>query len=58
MILEGHKLRIGNAEYPVSKMLPDDSQEFTLPINSTTKKIELVSPTCFVVLESDIPLNQ
>jgi beta-glucuronidase len=58
MILEGHKLRLGNAEFPVSKMFPGQSQEFTLPLNTTSKKIELISPTGFVVLESDIPLNQ
>ncbi len=54
MTLEGHKLRVGNAEFEVAKMLPGESHEFSLPLNAASKKLELVSPTGFVILETII----
>lgn len=52
MILEGHKLRIGGKEFAVNKLNPGESQEFSLPLNGN--KIELLSPTGFVILETGI----
>jgi beta-glucuronidase len=58
MILEGHKLRIGENEYPVNKLNPGESQEFTITPNATSDKIKLVSSTGFVVLETEIQVNK
>lgn len=54
MTLEGYMLRIGNTAYPVNKLQPGEFQKFTLPFDSNSDKLELVSPTGFVVLEKEI----
>ena len=54
MTLDGYKLRLGNREYAVNKTQPGEFQKFTLPFNSNSDKLELVSPTGFVILEKEI----
>jgi len=51
MTLEGYKLRIGSTEYAVNKLQPGEFQKFIVPFNITSEKLELISPTGFVVLE-------
>ncbi len=58
MILEGYKIRIGENEYPVNKLNPGESQEFTFTLNVASDKIKLVSPTGFVILETELQVNK
>ncbi|MFZ4457043.1 MAG: glycoside hydrolase family 2 protein [Bacteroidales bacterium] len=54
MTIDGFKVRVGNTNYAIHKIQPGEFQKLTVPFNSLSDKLELVSPTGFVVLEKEI----